>query len=120
MAGWNHGAALREYALEAARKQIAPTAPSRSVASFAFVTEAAAIQYRSEVDGFKLHVLHRVSLFDPNDLPFVADYRKVRSTSPFEQWPDIYWMGIGTGAPEDFPHAEVLARSDLLVDSCLE
>lgn len=91
---WRHNEALREMALEDARRTRFPHRPSRLEAVFVFLTEQEAREFRSRNGGFNSHLLYRVTLIDPSALSFVTDSRLCGPVGTLRpNWADVYWTG---------------------------
>ncbi len=63
--GWKHDMAFREMALEDSRAYRFPHRPSRLDAAFVFLTVEEARNFRQFINGFREHLVYRVSLCDP-------------------------------------------------------
>jgi len=104
-AAWNHGSAVRESALEAARLARFGDRPSRLDAVFVFPSREEAALFRSTENGFHFHHLYRVSLMDADAGTFITDWRYLVPTGMFRaDWPDTYWGGLSvqTAIPPPF------------------
>jgi hypothetical protein len=91
--GWQHNQALREMALEEARRARFPERPSRLDAAFVFLTLEEARNFRQNVAGFAQHILYQVTLCDLGAISHVTDSRLCAPQGTFRHdWADIYWM----------------------------
>jgi hypothetical protein len=114
---WAHTLAIREMALEDARKVRFAHLPSRLDAAFVFVTEQEAHDFRARVSGFQAHLLYRVTLVDPAAAAFLVDHRFCGPTGGLRSnWPDSYWSGVPASQTTD---REMLTLSSLRVDQLI-
>jgi hypothetical protein len=92
--GWQHGQALREMALEAARLASHPEKPSRLDAAFALLTLDDARKFKA-IQGFQQHIIYRVTLVNPNAASHLTDHRFCAPQGTIRpNWADIYWMEV--------------------------
>jgi hypothetical protein len=97
--GWNHGFAIREMALENARRRGFDHLPSRMDAAFVFLTPDEARQFRQTADGFHQHLLYRVTLSDPAAPSHVTDCRLcVPRGALRDDWANVYWLDVAAQA----------------------
>lgn len=137
-AGWSHGAALREMALEAAREQRFPHLPSRLASAFVFLTQDEARRFQHlpppTRSGFEFHCLYRVSLKDTSAPSHIGDWRAVAPIGAIRpDWADVYWAGAEAGRPAapipgiewtavmgSLAHREMLTLSHLVIEERLD
>jgi hypothetical protein len=132
-AGWTHPQAIREAALEEARRLRFHHRPSRLASVFAFLSASDAQHFAAaETASFRFHVLHRVRLAEPNAISFIADWRLIYPTAPFRpDWADAYWLGasetashstpiIKEGMAEPATFRELVTLSPLVVEECFD
>ena len=126
--GMKHTFGPREVAFEAARKRLAPGAPSRLESAFVFPTIREARFYQSlpaHVSGkWNTTILYEVELVDPQAVFHVTDWRLTTPDGPLrEDWADPYWIGIlaGQNIPTQYggvttiDQREILTLSDIRV-----
>jgi hypothetical protein len=90
---WQHNCAMREAALEIAREDNAPSAPSRLEAAFVMLTEGEARFFQQHTNGFQNHLLYRVALVDPAAKSHIADSRLCGPVGNFRNnWANVYWL----------------------------
>jgi hypothetical protein len=111
---WQHQQAVREMALEDARKTRFSNCPSRLDAAFVFLTEQEARELRNRIPGFQAHLLYRVTLVNPQASSIVVDHRFCGPTGGLRSdWPNSYWSGVSHTQTTD---REMLTLSPLRVD----
>lgn len=94
-AGWAHGSAIREMALEAARLSHSTHLPSRLNSAFAFVAREEAEAFRRANNAFAHHILYRVSMCDPQAATHVTDAALgVPRGDLRHDWASEYWNGL--------------------------
>jgi hypothetical protein len=124
--------AFREMALEDSRVCRFPQRPSRLDAAFVLLTLEEARNFRQLSNGFREHIVYRVSLCDPGARSHVTDSRLCGPVGPIRHnWADVYWMdpeaqaaaipgvdlATGTGVTQ---LREMLTLSHLLVEERLD
>lgn len=132
-AAWTHNLAIREMALEEARRLRFPHRPSRMDSVFVFVDVFEARNFRGRIPGFGAHILYRVSLVDPTAPAHVTDTRLAGPAGTLRpDWADIYWSdfnpativvpGIDSWAAAtdgNFQERELITTSDIRIEEVL-
>jgi hypothetical protein len=135
--GWRHSEALKEMALESARRSRFPSRPSRLDCAFAFPTADEARNFRARIASFANHILYRVRLADPSAPLHITDNRLSSPQGTMrDDWADEYWRdfdpntlsipGIGiwataaASAPGGLQSREILTLSPLVVEERLD
>jgi hypothetical protein len=91
--GWQHNEAMKEMALEDARRSRFAHRPSRLDGIFVFLDVTEARNFRQRIVSFASHILYRVSLTEPSALSHVTDTRlSGPQASLRHDWADVYWM----------------------------
>jgi hypothetical protein len=120
---WTHNQAVREMVLEAARLARFATMPSRLDCNFGFISLDEANVFRSQIHGFGMHILYRVSLKNEHASNGVTEWRLSQPHGPLRpNWADDYWQmmtpineAAATGGGR-----EMLTLSQLIVQDCLK
>lgn len=130
--GWQHGSAMREMALELARRTFHPTLPSRLDCAFVLLTRDEADLFKQHNQGFAHHLLYRVTLTNPDAAQHVADSRLCVPVGTFRSdWANVYWQpyeaqfasipGVDRSDPAwTIPLREMLTLSKLRVEERLD